>query len=77
MTVDGVAYYDLTSAVTAASEGSTITFCKSTTESMKLTLAKEMTIKDVTFKANSGVVIDGLQLASTSANSFDFGRHQI
>ena len=69
MTVDGVAYYDLTSAVTAASEGSTITFCKSTTESMKLTLAKEMTIKDVTFKANSGVVIDGLQLASTSAKT--------
>ena len=69
MTVDGVAYYDLTSAVTAASEGSTITFCKSTTESMKLTLAKEMTIKNVTFKANSGVVIDGLQLASTSAKT--------
>ena len=69
MTVDGVAYYDLTSAVTAASEGSTITFCKSTTESMKLTLDKEMTIKDVTFKANSGVVIDGLQLASTSAKT--------
>ena len=69
MTVDGVAYYDLTSAVTAASEGSTITFCKSTTESMKLTLAEEMTIKDVTFKANSGVVIDGLQLASTSAKT--------
>ena len=69
MTVDGVAYYDLTSAVTAASEGSTITFCKSTTESMKLTLAKEMTIKDVTFKANSGVVIDGLQLASTSTKT--------
>ena len=69
MTVDGVAYYDLTSAVTAASEGSTITFCKSTTEPMKLTLAKEMTIKDVTFKANSGVVIDGLQLASTSAKT--------
>lgn len=39
------------------------------TESMKLTLAKEMTIKDVTFKANSGVVIDGLQLASTSAKT--------
>ncbi len=69
MTVDGVAYYDLTSAVTAASEGSTITFCKSTTESMKLTLAKEMTIKNVTFKANSGVVIDGLQLASTSTKT--------
>ena len=69
MTVDGVANYDLTSAVTAASEGSTITFCKSTTEPMKLTLAKEMTIKDVTFKANSGVVIDGLQLASTSAKT--------
>ena len=69
MTVDGVAYYDLTSAVTAAPEGSTITFCKSTTESMKLTLAEEMTIKDVTFKANSGVVIDGLQLASTSAKT--------
>ena len=69
MTVDGVAYYDLTSAVTAASEGSTITFCKSTTEPMKLTLTKEMTIKDVTFKANSGVVIDGLQLASTSAKT--------
>ena len=69
MTVDGVAYYDLTSAVTAASEGSTITFCKSTTEPMKLTLDKEMTIKDVTFKANSGVVIDGLQLASTSAKT--------
>ena len=69
MTVDGVAYYDLTSAVTAASEGSTITFCKSTTESMKLTLDKEMTIKDVTFKANSGVVIDGLQLASTSSKT--------
>ena len=69
MTVDGVAYYDLTSAVTAAPEGSTITFCKSTTEPMKLTLTKEMTIKDVTFKANSGVVIDGLQLASTSAKT--------
>ena len=69
MTIDGVAYYDLTSAVTAASEGSTITFCKSTAEPMKLTLTKEMTIKDVTFKANSGVVIDGLQLASTSTET--------
>ena len=69
MTVDGVAYYDLTTAVTAAKEGSTITFCKSTTEPMKLTLTAPMTIKNVTFKANSGVVIDGLQLASASAKT--------
>lgn len=69
MTFDGAAYYDLTSAVTAAKDGGTITFVKSTTEPMKLTLANEMTIKDVTFKANSGVVIDGLQLASTSAKT--------
>ena len=69
MTVDGVAYYDLTNAVKAASEGSVITFVKSTTEPMKLTLANEMTIKDVTFKANSGVVIDGLQLASTNTTT--------
>ena len=69
MTVDGVAYYDLTSAVTAAKEGSTITFCKSTTAPMKLTLAAPMTVKNVTFKANAGVVIDGLQLASTSTET--------
>ena len=69
MTVDGVAYYDLTSAVTAAKEGSTITFCKSTTEPMKLALTAPMIVKNVTFKANSGVVIDGLQLASTSAKT--------
>ena len=69
MTVDGVAYYDLTSAVTAAQDGSVITFVKSTTEPMKLTLTEPMTIKNVTFKANAGVVIDGLQLASTSAKT--------
>ena len=69
MTVDGAAYYDLTSAVTAAKEGSVITFVKSTTEPMKLTLTEPMTIKNVTFKANAGVVIDGLQLASTSAKT--------
>ena len=69
MTVDGVAYYDLTSAVTAAKEGSTITFCKSTTEPMKLALNAPMIVKNVTFKANSGVVINGLQLASTSAKT--------
>ncbi len=69
MTVDGNAYYDLTSAVTAAKEGSTITFCKSTTEPMKLALTEPMIVKNVTFKANAGVVIDGLQLASTSAKT--------
>lgn len=69
MTVDGAAYYDLTSAVAAAKAGSVITFVKSTTEPMKLTLTAPMTIKDVTFKANAGVVIDGLQLASTSAKT--------
>ena len=69
MTVDGNAYYDLTSAVTAAKEGSTITFCKSTTEPMKLTLTAPMTVKNVTFKANAGVSIDGLQLASASAKT--------
>ena len=69
MTVDGVAYYDLTSAVTAAKEGSTITFCKSTTDPMELTLTAPMTVKNVTFKANAGVVIDGLQLASTSTKT--------
>lgn len=69
MTVDGVAYYDLTSAVTAAKDGGVITFVKSTTEPMKLKLTEPMTIKDVTFKANAGVVIDGLQLASTSAKT--------
>ena len=69
MTFDGAAYYDLTSAVTAAKDGGTITFVKSTTEPMKLTLTEPMTIKNVTFKANAGVVIDGLQLASTSAKT--------
>ena len=69
MTVDGVAYYDLTSAVTAASEGSTITFCKSTSESMKLDLTAPMELKGITFKALSGVSIHGLQLASTSAKT--------
>ena len=69
MTVDGVAYYDLTSAVKAVSEGGTITFCKSTTEPMKLTLTEAMTIKNVVFKATSGVKIKGLQLASTSAKT--------
>ena len=69
MTVDGAAYYDLTSAVTAVKDGSVITFVKSTTEPMKLTLTEPMTIKNVTFKANAGVVIDGLQLASTSAKT--------
>ena len=69
MTVDGVAYYDLTSAVTAASEGSTITFCKSTSESMKLDLTAPMELKGITFKTLSGVSIHGLQLASTSAKT--------
>ena len=69
MTVDGVAYYDLTNAVTAAKDGSVITFVKSTTEPMKLKLTEPMTIENVTFKANAGVVIDGLQLASTSAKT--------
>ena len=69
MTVDGVAYYDLTSAVTAASEGSTITFCKSTSESMKLDLTAPMELKGITFKALSGVSIHGLQFASTSAKT--------
>ena len=69
MTVDGVAVGDLTSAVTAASEGSTITFCKSTSESMKLDLTAPMELKGITFKALSGVSIHGLQLASTSAKT--------
>ena len=69
MTVDGAAYYDLTSAVTAVQEGSTITFCKSTTEPMKLTLTAPMTVKNVTFRAAAGVHIDGLQLASTSTKT--------
>ena len=69
MTVDGAAYYDLTSAVTAAEEGSTITFCKSTTEPMKLTLTEPMTVKNVIFKAAAGVHIAGLQLASTSTQT--------
>ena len=69
MTVDGVAYYDLTSAVTAASEGSTITFCKSTSESMKLDLTAPMELKGITFKALPGVSIHGLRFASTSAKT--------
>ena len=69
MTVDGVAYYDLTSAVTAASEGSTIIFYKSTSESIKLDLTAPMELKGITFKALSGVSIHGLQLASTSAKT--------
>ncbi len=69
MTVDGVAYYDLTSAVAAASEGSVITFCKSSTEPMKLSLTAPMTLKGITFKAAAGVRVDGLQLASTSAKT--------
>ena len=71
MSVDGVAYYDLTSAVTAAAgkDSSTITFLKSTTEPMKLTLATPLTVQNVTFKAASGVTIKGLQLASTKAST--------
>ena len=69
MTVDGAAYYDLTSAVTAVKDGGTITFCKSTTEPMKLTLAAPMTVKNVTFKAAAGVHIAGLQLASPRAKT--------
>ena len=72
MTVDGVAYYDLTSAVTAASEGSTITFRKSTTEPMKLELTAPMTLKGITFQAAPGVEIKGLQLISeTSATRLE------
>lgn len=69
MTVDGAAYYDLTAAVTAAKEGGTITFLKSTTEPMKLTLATPLTVQNVTFKAASGVTIKGLQLASANAKT--------
>lgn len=69
MTVDGVAYYDLTAAVTAAKESGTITFLKSTTEPMKLTLATPLTVQNVTFKAASGVTIKGLQLASANAKT--------
>lgn len=69
MTVDGVAYYDLTSAVAAAKEGGTITFLKSTTEPMALTLTEPMTVQNVTFKAASGVTIKGLQLASANAKT--------
>ena len=64
MTVDGVAVGDLTSAVKAASEGSTITFRKSTTEPMKLELTAPMTLKGITFQAAPGVEIKGLQLIS-------------
>ena len=64
MTVDGVAVGDLTSAVKAASEGSTITFGKSTTEPMKLELTEPMTLKGITFQAAPGVEIKGLQLIS-------------
>lgn len=69
MTVDGAAYYDLTAAVTAAKKGGTITFLKSTTEPMKLTLATPLTVQNVTFKAASGVTIKGLQLASANAKT--------
>lgn len=69
MTVDGAAYYDLTSAVKAVKDGGAITFCKSTTEPMKLTLTEAMMVKNVTFKAAAGVHIAGLQLASTSAST--------
>lgn len=69
MTVDGVAYYDLTTALNNVSEGSTITFCRSTTETMKLDVTAPMEIKGITFKAASGVTIKGLFLASTSAKT--------
>ena len=67
MTVDGVAIGDLTSAVKAASEGSTITFRKSTTEPMKLVLSEPMTLKGITFRAAPGVEIKGLQLISAKS----------
>ena len=67
MTVDGVAIGDLTSAVKAASEGSTITFRKSTTEPMKLVLSEPMTLKGITFQAAPGVEIKGLQLISAKS----------
>ena len=67
MTVDGVAVGDLTSAVKAASEGSTITFGKSTTEPMKLELTEPMTLKGITFQAAPGVEIKGLQLISAKS----------
>ena len=67
MTVDGVAVGDLTSAVKAASEGSTITFGKSTTEPMKLELTAPMTLKGITFQAAPGVEIKGLQLISAKS----------
>ena len=67
MTVDGVAVGDLTSAVKAASVGSTITFRKSTTEPMKLVLSEPMTLKGITFRAAPGVEIKGLQLISAKS----------
>ena len=61
-------YYDtLADAVAAAKDGGTITFVKSTTEPMKLTLTEPMTLKGITFRAAPGVEIKGLQLISAKS----------
>ena len=65
--VDGVAYGDMGSAIKAVSDGGTITFCKSTTEPITLTLTEPTAIKNVTFSALPGVEVKGLRLISAKS----------
>lgn len=69
VTVGDVAYYDFATAIKNAPEGSTITFLKSTTETLKFVADEETTLKNLTFKAASGVKIKGLQLISAKAST--------
>ena len=62
--VNGVAVSDLTSALKAATDGSTITFRKSTTEPLQLNLTELTELKGVTFEAAPGVEVKGMKLIS-------------
>ncbi len=60
MTVNGVAYDDLKTAIKNAPAGSTITLNRS--DNLKFATEEATTLKDITFKAAKGVEINGLKL---------------
>ena len=67
--VNGVAVSDLTSALKAATDGSTITFRKSTAEPLQLNLTELTELKGVTFEAAPGVEVKGMKLISESSKT--------
>ncbi len=59
-------YADFETAMASVAEGSTVTFCHSTTQPMVYTTTAATTLKNVTFTAQKDVKINGLKLISES-----------